>query len=85
MFKSQQLSRQAIGTADQLQHTIMGETSSRPAMGATPLLGAIPLEIGIVAIGASIAISISIGVAVLFERWKQHQNNNDNDNDKAKP
>ena len=50
-------------------------------MGATPLLGAIPLEIGIVAIGASIAISISIGVAVLFERWKQQQNNND----KAKP
>ena len=50
--------------------------SSISTMGATPLLGAIPLEIGIIAIGASIAISISIGVAVLFERSKEKHNNN---------
>ncbi|WP_156918673.1 hypothetical protein [Synechococcus sp. CC9616] len=51
--------------------------SSKSAMGASLLFGAIPLEIGVVAIGASIAISISIGVAVLFERWKQQKNNDD--------
>ena len=61
----------------------MGGMSSISAMGATSLLAAIPLEIGVVAIGASIAIFISIGVAVLFERWKQQRS--DNDNDEAEP
>ena len=40
-------------------------------MATARVLAAIPIEIGVVAIGASIAISISIGVAVLFERWKK--------------
>ena len=55
----------------------MGGMSSESAMGPSLLFGVIPLEIGIVAIGASIAISISIGVAVLFERWKQQNDNDD--------
>tara|TARA_B100001939_G_scaffold34380_1_gene26683 strand:- start:65 stop:259 length:195 start_codon:yes stop_codon:yes gene_type:complete len=42
-------------------------------MATARVLAAIPIEIGVVAIGASIAISISIGVAVLFERWKKRQ------------
>lgn len=42
-------------------------------MATARVLAAIPFEIGVVAIGASIAISISIGVAVLFERWKKRQ------------
>jgi|TARA_A100001011_G_scaffold299652_1_gene312817 hypothetical protein len=66
-----------LESTDQQPHTIMGGMSSKSAMGASLLFGAIPLEIGVVAIGASIAISISIGVAVLFERWKQQKNNDD--------
>jgi len=42
-------------------------------MATARVLAAIPIEIGVVAIGASIAISISIGIAVLFERWKKRQ------------
>ena len=32
-----------------------------------------PVEFGVVFIGAGIAIAISLAVAVLFERWKQKQ------------
>ena len=30
-----------------------------------------PVEFGVVFIGAGIAVAISLAVAVLFERWKQ--------------
>ena len=32
-----------------------------------------PVEFGVVFIGAGIAVAISLTVAVLFERWKQKQ------------
>ena len=32
-----------------------------------------PVEFGVVFIGAGIAVAISLAVAVLFERWKQNQ------------
>ena len=32
-----------------------------------------PVEFGMVFIGAGIAVAISLAVAVLFERWKQKQ------------
>ena len=35
--------------------------------------GAMPVEFGVVCIGAGIAIGISLGVAVWFERWKAKQ------------
>ena len=32
-----------------------------------------PVEFGVVLIGAGIAVAICLAVAVLFERWKQNQ------------
>jgi|TARA_X000000950_G_scaffold6506_1_gene7035 hypothetical protein len=32
-----------------------------------------PVEFGVVFIGAGIAVAISLAVAVLFERWKEKQ------------
>ena len=32
-----------------------------------------PMEFGVVFIGAGIAVAICLAVAVLFERWKQKQ------------
>ena len=35
--------------------------------------GGMPVEFGIICIGAGIAIGISLAVAVWFERWKAKQ------------
>ena len=32
-----------------------------------------PVEFGVVFIGAGIAVAISLAVAVFFERWKENQ------------
>ena len=35
--------------------------------------GGMPVELGVICIGAGIAIAVSLGVAVWFERWKAKQ------------
>ena len=52
-------------------------------MSTARVLAVIPIEVGVVAIGASIAISISIGVAVLFERWKRQSSLETSTDDKT--
>ena len=34
-----------------------------------------PVEFGVVLIGAGVAVAISLGAAVMFERWKSKQQN----------